>query len=134
MLILTKNVRSSSPVRGEADSRLRCFSTQMLERAGVQYEDLVAAADLVVSKPGYGIVSECIANHTALLYTARGHFAENDVLVAGMAPVLRSQFISQDDLKSGRWLPSISALLAQPDPPERMPVNGASMVAQAILD
>ncbi len=84
----------------------------MLEEAGVRYEDLVAAADVVVSKPGYGIVSECIANQTALLYTSRGVFAENDVLIAGMQRVLRSRFISQDDLRSGRWQPSIRALLA----------------------
>ena len=35
---------------------------------------LVGAADAVVSKPGYGIISECIANETAILYTSRGHF------------------------------------------------------------
>ena len=88
----------------------------MLEAADIRYEDLVAAADVVVSKPGYGIVSECIANQTALLYTSRGVFAENDVLIAGMKPVVRSRFISQDDLRSGLWEPSIRALLAEPEP------------------
>src|SRR5205085_7171456 len=29
--------------------------------AGLRYEDLVRAADVVLSKPGYGIISECIA-------------------------------------------------------------------------
>ena len=42
---------------------------------GLRYEDLVAASDVVVTKPGYGIISECIANQTAMLYTSRGHFA-----------------------------------------------------------
>ena len=42
--------------------------------AGLRYEDLVAACDVVVTKPGYGIISECIANDTAMLYTSRGHF------------------------------------------------------------
>ena len=36
---------------------------------GVRYEDLVGAAEAVVTKPGYGIISECIANDTAILYT-----------------------------------------------------------------
>ncbi len=53
--------------------------------AGLTYPDLVAAADVVVSKPGYGIVSECIANGTPLLYTSRGRFVEYDVFVAGDA-------------------------------------------------
>ena len=48
-------------------------------RAGVRYEDLVAAVDVVVTKPGYGIIAECLANNTAMLYTSRGRFAEYDV-------------------------------------------------------
>ena len=38
--------------------------------AGLRYEDLVRAADVVLSKPGYGIISECIANGAALVYTS----------------------------------------------------------------
>ncbi|MCK7523822.1 MAG: hypothetical protein MZV64_42470 [Ignavibacteriales bacterium] len=53
-------------------------------RAGLRYEDLVRAADVVVTKPGYGIIAECIANDTAILYTDRGRFAEYDVLVDAM--------------------------------------------------
>ncbi len=40
--------------------------------SGFRYEDLVAAADVVVSKPGYGIIAECIACGPSLLYTSRG--------------------------------------------------------------
>ncbi|HEX7797532.1 MAG TPA: hypothetical protein VF456_24385 [Vicinamibacterales bacterium] len=119
---------------GAYDGRLRCFTAEMLDVADIRYEDLVAAADVVVSKPGYGIVSECIANQAALLYTSRGAFGENDVLIAGMKSVLRSGFISQDDLRGGRWEPSIRALLAEPQPPDVMPINGASVVASAILE
>ena len=36
---------------------------------GIRYEDLVGAAEAVVTKPGYGIISEAIANDTAILYT-----------------------------------------------------------------
>ena len=72
-----------------------------LRRVGGQYQDLVRAVDIVVTKPGYGIVSECIANDTAILYTSRGRFAEYDVLVAGMQRYARSQFIPQDALLAG---------------------------------
>ena len=48
---------------------------------GLRYEDVVGAVDVVITKPGYGIISECVANDTALLYTSRGHFVEYDVLV-----------------------------------------------------
>ncbi len=56
--------------------------------AGVRYEDLVGASEAVVTKPGYGIISEAIANDAALLYTSRGHFPEYDVLVEEMPKYL----------------------------------------------
>jgi L-arabinokinase len=132
-LALTDYEARSSRGVGAFNGRLRCFTTEMLDAADVRYEDLVAAADVVVSKPGYGIVSECIANQAALLYTSRGVFAENDVLLAGMKPFLRSRFISQEDLRSGHWEPSIRALLDEPAPREQMRADGAETVAAAIL-
>ena len=101
---------------------------------GLKYEDLVAAADVVVSKPGYGIVSECVANGTALLYTSRGRFIEYDLFVAGMPGILRCRYLSQEDLLGGRWAEAIDALLAQPDAPERPAVNGADIAANLIMN
>ena len=82
--------------------------------AGVRYEDLVGAAEAVVTKPGYGIISECIANDAAVLYTSRGHFPEYDVLVEEMPKYLRTAFISHDDLFAGKWETHLDKLLAQP--------------------
>jgi L-arabinokinase len=101
---------------------------------GVVYPDAVAAADLVISKPGYGIVSECVAGNTPLLYTSRGRFVEYDVFVAEMPRVLRCRFIPQEDLLAGRWRPHIDALLGQPPPPEHPRIDGAIVAAKAILD
>lgn len=101
--------------------------------AGLHYEDLVAAADVVVSKPGYGIVSECVANDTALLYTSRGRFIEYDVFVAEMPRVLRCRYLSQEDLFAGRWADAVDALVAQPPPPERPRVDGADVAARDVL-
>jgi len=101
---------------------------------GWLYQDLVAAADVVVSKPGYGIVSECVANDTALLYTSRGRFIEYDVFVAEMPRVLRCRYISQQDLLAGRWADAVEALLAQPAPAERPRVDGARVATDAIMN
>ena len=100
---------------------------------GLVYQDLVAAADVVVSKPGYGIVSECVANNTALLYSSRGRFAEYDVLVAAMPRILRCRHIPQADLLAGHWEDAIDALLQQPSPPERPRIDGAEVAAEEIL-
>jgi hypothetical protein len=101
---------------------------------GLHYQDLVAAADVVVTKPGYGIVSECVANHTAMLYTSRGRFIEYDLFVAEMPRILRCRYLSQEDLLAGQWADAIDALLAQPEAPERPAVNGADIAAQEIMN
>jgi L-arabinokinase len=100
---------------------------------GLLYQDLVAAADVVVSKPGYGIVSECVANGAALLYTSRGRFIEYDLFVAEMPRLLRCRFLAQDDLFAGRWADAIDALLAQPAPPECPAVGGAAAAASEVI-
>lgn len=100
--------------------------------AGYRYEDLVKAADVVITKPGYGIISECIANDTALLYTSRGDFREYPVLVEAMPKYLRCAFIGHDDLFSGHWAPHLDRLLAQPSPARIVETHGAAVAADAI--
>lgn len=101
--------------------------------SGIRYEDLVSAVDVVVTKPGYGIISECMTNNTALLYTSRGDFREYQVLVDAMPAFVRCGFIDHGDLYAGNWGPHLDALLAQPDPPTRPAANGADMAADMLL-
>ena len=100
---------------------------------GFRYEDLVGAVDVVVTKPGYGIISECIANDTAMLYTSRGDFREYPVLVSEMPKYLRCEFIEQEDLFSGNWKPALDRLLAKTEPPIKPATDGAQVAAQAII-
>jgi L-arabinokinase len=100
-----------------------------LDALGLRYEDLVAACDVVASKPGYGIVSECVANGVALLYTGRGRFREYPVMVEQMPQVLRCRHIANEVLATSRWDDDVAALLAQPMPQERPLVNGADVAA-----
>ncbi|MBM3820605.1 MAG: hypothetical protein FJW14_16535 [Acidimicrobiia bacterium] len=101
--------------------------------SGVRYEDLVGAAEAVVTKPGYGIVSEAIANDTAVLYTSRGHFPEYEIIVEEMPKHLRSAFISHDDLFAGKWESHLDKLLAQPKPKKKTETNGADVAAEILL-
>lgn len=102
--------------------------------ANLRYEDLVAAADVVVTKPGYGIVSECVAHDTAMLYTSRGHFREYDLMVEEMPSMLRCRFIEQDDLFAGRWRDALEALMQQPPAPRQMATDGADQAAAFIQE
>lgn len=100
----------------------------------LRYEDLVAAADVVVTKPGYGIVSECIAHGTAMLYTSRGHFREYDRMVNEMPTLLRCRFIEQADLIAGRWKAALEALMRQAPAPRQVATDGARRAAAFIED
>jgi L-arabinokinase len=48
---------------------------------GVAYPDLVASVDLVLSKPGYGILGEALATGTRMLWLPRGAFPEAPALI-----------------------------------------------------
>ena len=85
----------------------------------------------MLTKPGYGIVSECIANGTRLLYTSRGRFREYEVFVEEMPRALPCQFISHADLAAGHWQDA-TARSSRPavTPP---PTNGAAVAAERLL-
>ena len=108
------------------------FDESAMYDRGYRYEDVVRAVDAVVTKPGYGIISECIANDTALLYTSRGNFREYPVLVEAMPRYLRCAFIEQDELLAGNWTPYLDRLLAQTGK-ERPQTNGAAIAAEELL-
>jgi L-arabinokinase len=116
----------------ERAGRFFYLSETELATRGYDYLDLVRAADAVITKPGYGIISDAIANDTALLYTSRGRFAEYEVLVREMPRYARVQFIAQEDLRAGRWRTAVETLLASPRPvvPD---LTGAAVAADAIL-
>ncbi len=111
------------------------LNEEAMYNAGVRYEDLVGAAEAVVTKPGYGIISECIANDSAVLYTSRGHFPEYDVLVEDMPKYLRAAFIGQEELFAGKWEPHLDKLLAQPRAKnyKKPDTNGADVAAEMLL-
>lgn len=123
--------RSSRPGGGTPPGVVFVPETSFID-TGVRYEDLVASVDAVVTKPGYGIIAECIATGTPMLYTSRGLFREYDLLVREMPRYLRSRFIDQADLFAGRWADSLRALVGAAAPPESLEATGAEAAAREL--
>lgn len=119
---------------GVAPRHVRRIVEQEFLTSRFRYEDLVAAADVVMTKPGYGIIAECISTGTGLVYTPRGEFREYDVLVEALPRHVRSAFISHEDLFAGRWQKALEAVLSQPQPARPMATNGAEVAAEIIAD
>jgi len=109
-------------------------SNETLRAAAVGHADLVAACDAVMTKPGYGIVAECIANGTPMIYTSRGRFAEYDFLVEGIEAHLPHAFIRHGDLLAGRWQAALAAVLEQPRRLPAVRTDGAAAVAEILLE
>ncbi len=86
-------------------------------------------ADVVITKPGYGIVAEAIANDTAVLYTRRGDFREQALLIDGLHRYARAREIDNTSLRAGDW----GASLCQPAAPaEELPTHGDIVVADRL--
>jgi L-arabinokinase len=96
---------------------------------GLRYPDLVAQADAVLTRPGYGIVSECLVNRTRMLYTPRPGFAEYGSLVAGLERDGVSAPLSNDDLLAGNWQSGLEALFRRATVWRDIPANGADVAA-----
>ena len=73
------------------------------ERAGCATRIWSRAVDVVVTKPGYGIISRVHRQRHRALYTSRGHFVEYDVLVREMPRYLRCAYLENDALLAGHW-------------------------------
>jgi L-arabinokinase len=120
----------SEPVRS-GPAHVRPLAADVGE-LGLGYEDVVGAVDVVVTKPGYGIVSDAIAARTRLVYTERGDFPEYAVLVREMGRYLPAVHVTNGDLWAGRLRGPLEDALARPFPPEA-DLSGALVAARRVL-
>lgn len=101
-------------------------------RCSAEFGDLVASADVVITKPGFGIVSDCIANRKPLVYVPRDDFSEAYLLEDAIHRYCAYARIEAADLYRGNWLESLEkarrARPAQPPPPQ----NGAASIARRL--
>jgi hypothetical protein len=114
-------------------AHVRPLLAERLEADGLGYEDVVGAVDVVVTKPGYGIVSDAIAARTRLVYTERGDFPEYPILVGEMGAYVPAVHVSNDDLLAGRLRAALEDVRARPFPPEA-DTSGALVAARRILE
>jgi len=110
------------------NSSVRCLS-----RADFKFADVLASCDFVITKPGFGVVSECIANNKPIIYSSRENFLEYPVLVKNIERYCRHAFISNSELYSGDFRRALTKAETAPPPKEQIPRNGAELAASEIL-
>jgi hypothetical protein len=122
----------------EADASLRWLlpdelGEERLEALGLTYPDVIAAADAVLTKPGYGIVSDAIGAGTRLVYTERGDFPEYPVMVAELPRYLACVHLTNAELREGRVGDAVRQVLELPMPAPP-PLDGAARAAARVLE
>lgn len=108
-------------------------NVRFLPEAQRNYEDLVRAVDVVVTKPGYGIVSDIISHRVRTLYTDRGDFAEYRHLVQALDDCATAEFIPRDQLLTGNLAPYLTRLLNKKENWPAVLLNGAEVAAAKAL-
>jgi UDP:flavonoid glycosyltransferase YjiC (YdhE family) len=98
------------------------------------YVSLLAACDVVVTKPGYGIVADCLANRVRVLFTDRGPFREYDMLAEGLRHLARARYVPRDELLRAELGPHLVALMQCDSPWTDQAMNGADIVAERLVD
>jgi UDP:flavonoid glycosyltransferase YjiC (YdhE family) len=96
------------------------------------HPDLVQASDLVISKIGYSTVAEVYQAGTPLGYIPRPEFRESAALQPFIETHMPSLSINNNDFESGKWLQSLSHLLALPRAQRTQP-NGAHQIAEYLI-
>lgn len=116
-----------------APPNLRLLTDEVLDAKELTYQDVVGAADVVVTKPGYGIVSDAIAAGVRMIYTDRGDFPEYDVLVRDMKTSLACVHLDQAELRKGRLGDALRDVMAL-DPPPAPDLSGGDVAAWRLLE
>jgi hypothetical protein len=106
----------------------------VLQTSPADYVSLLSACDVVVTKPGYGVVADCLANRVAVLFTDRGPFREYDVLAQALPTLGRAGYLPRADLLAGRLGPHLDTLLESRAPWTAQPIDGARHVARRMLE
>ena len=104
-----------------------------VDRAQVGFADVLASCDAVISKPGYGILSECVVNQKPFIYTEREDFVEYPVLVKAVKEYLQHKHIPAEDLYAGRLGDVLHEIWHQKVPVKKMAVHGAEKAVAEML-
>jgi L-arabinokinase len=110
------------------NSNIHCLSHSL-----ASFVDILESCDTVISKPGFGIVSECIAADKPLIYSDRENFLEYPILVDAIERYCRQAFIPNSDLYSGNIERALGEIRKSSPPPETIERGGAEKAADLIL-
>mgnify|MGYP001027457973 CR=1 FL=1 len=108
------------------------FPPERLSREGLHFSDLVAAADVVISKAGYGIVSQILSSGSPCVLLCGRGFPEERYLTAHLEGRSATVLLYPEDYRDLAWAVSLASGGPLPD---REEACGADFIIQeGLLD
>ncbi|HEC29111.1 MAG TPA: hypothetical protein ENI65_05950 [Gammaproteobacteria bacterium] len=99
-----------------------------IESVGVNYIDILASCDVVITKPGYGMFAESACNGIPVLYTRRPGWPEESYLVEWLKANAVCDELSRDDLQGGNISEAVQGVMSR----ERHNIVRAEGTMQAV--
>ena len=103
-----------------------------IDRMKIGFSDVLASSDLVVTKPGYGILSDCVANAKPIVYAEREDFIEYSLLERELKRYLKNVHVPAADLYAGRLAAALAAVDSAPAPAETLAGGGAEKAVEIL--
>ena len=97
------------------------------------FGQLLASADLIVTKPGYSTVVEAVAYQKPVVYVRRYNFADEGLLVDYLHRNGRAAELSAGDFTSGQWENALRAAAATTVPGPASGPTGATEAANLLM-
>ena len=94
------------------------------------FHNLVALADTIITKPGYGIISDAIASRIPLVTTERGDFPEVPYLDALLQQTVSQTKLSMKQFEAGKWKHAIRKASL---PNFTFDINGTEIASKRLL-
>ena len=103
--------------------------TTSFESLKLDFSDVLASCDAVITKPGYGTFAEAACNGVPVLYLTRHDWPEEAYLVQWLRQNAACLEVAREQLHAGELADALQLLWAQPLPPRPQP-NGAREAAE----
>jgi hypothetical protein len=91
------------------------------QMADLPFMDLLCSCDVLLTKPGYGTLTEAVCNGKPVLYVERDDWPEEPWLVNWLTSHGNAVHLSRETLETGAVLEPLQILLAQPRKPALTP-------------
>jgi hypothetical protein len=116
------------------DSAPTHSSSRIHARSALPYsfKTLLASADVIMTKPGYGTIVEAVALGLPVIYVRRYNFADEPPLVEFLHRYGRGSELSLADFVAGQWEPAFDAIQTASASASPPPCTGAADAAQEL--